>query len=100
MIPKIMRPYMVFLNIILQNTTIFRNANFKFTKFNWFVYLTEEFYRLNGIVDYIFKVLVPSLEKYNEFYRKLTDKVDFSEVTSSFSMEVIKQTSNLPLHYI
>jgi Lrp/AsnC family transcriptional regulator len=59
-----------------------------------------EFYRLSGTVDYIFKVLVPSIEKYNEFYKNLTDKVDFSEVTSSFSMEEIKQTSNLPLNYI
>ena len=59
-----------------------------------------EFYRLSGTVDYIFKVLVPSIEKYNEFYKKLTDKMDFSEVTSSFSMEEIKYTSTLPLNYI
>ncbi len=59
-----------------------------------------EFYRLSGTVDYIFKVLVPSIEKYNEFYKKLTDKIDFSEVTSSFSMEEIKYTSTLPLNYI
>ena len=59
-----------------------------------------EFYRLSGTIDYIFKVLVPSIEKYNEFYKKLTDKVDFSEVSSSFSMEEIKQTSDLPLKYI
>ncbi len=58
-----------------------------------------ELYRLSGTVDYIFKVLVPSIEKYNEFYKKLTDKIDFSEVTSSFSMEEIKYTSNLPLNY-
>ncbi len=59
-----------------------------------------ELYRLSGTVDYIFKVLVPSIEKYNEFYKKLTDKINFFEVTSSFSMEEIKQTSNLPLKYI
>ena len=59
-----------------------------------------ELYRLSGTVDYIFKVLVPSIEKYNEFYKKLTDKIDFFEVTSSFAMEEIKQTSNLPLKYI
>ena len=58
-----------------------------------------EFYRLSGTVDYIFKVLVPSIEKYNEFYKKLTDKVDFSEVTSSFSMEEIKYTNSLTLNY-
>ena len=59
-----------------------------------------ELYRLSGTVDYIFKVLVPSIEKYNEFYKRLTGKIDFFEVTSSFSMEEIKQTSNLPLKYI
>ena len=58
-----------------------------------------EFYRLSGTVDYIFKVLDPSIEKYNEFYKKLTDKVDFSEVTSSFSMEEIKYTNSLTLNY-
>ena len=59
-----------------------------------------ELYRLSGTVDYIFKVLVPSMEKYNEFYKKLTNNVDFFEVTTSFSMEEIKQTTNLPLKYI
>ena len=58
-----------------------------------------EFYRLSGTVDYIFKVLVPSIEKYNTFYKKLTDKVDFSEVTSSFSMEELKYTNSLTLNY-
>ena len=59
-----------------------------------------EFYRLSGTVDYIFKVLVPSIEIYNAFYKKLTDKVDFSEVTSSFSMEELKYTNSLTLNYI
>ncbi len=59
-----------------------------------------ELYRLSGTIDYMFKVLVPSIEKYNEFYEKLTRKIDFFEVTSSFAMEEIKQTSILPLKYI
>ena len=56
-----------------------------------------EFYRLSGSIDYLLKVLVPSIEKYDEFYKKLTDKVDLTDVSSSFSMEEIKQTSSLPL---
>ena len=59
-----------------------------------------EFYRLSGTTDYLLKVLVPSIEKFDEFYKKLTDKIDLSDVTTSFSMEEIKQTSNLPLNYI
>ena len=48
-----------------------------------------EFYRLSGSIDYLLKVLVPSIEKYDEFYKKLTDKVDLTDVSSSFSMEEI-----------
>jgi len=59
-----------------------------------------EFYRLSGTTDYLLKVLVPSIEKFDEFYKKLTDKIDLSDVTTSFAMEEIKQTSNLPLNYI
>ena len=59
-----------------------------------------EFYRLSGSVDYLLKVLVPSIEKFDEFYKKLTEKVDLSDVTTSFSMEEIKQTGSLPLDYI
>jgi len=59
-----------------------------------------EFYRLSGTTDYLLKVLVPSIDKFDAFYKKLTDKVDLSDVTTSFSMEELKQTSNLPLNYI
>jgi len=59
-----------------------------------------EFYRQSGTTDYLLKVLVPSIDKFDEFYKKLTDKVDLSDVTTSFSMEELKQTSNLPLNYI
>ena len=59
-----------------------------------------EFYRLSGTTDYLLKVLVPSIGKFDEFYKKLTDKIDLSDVTTSFAMEELKQTSNLPLNYI
>jgi len=59
-----------------------------------------EFYRLSGTTDYLLKVLVPSIDKFDEFYKKLTDKVELSDVSTSFSMEELKQTSNLPLNYI
>ena len=59
-----------------------------------------EFYRLSGTTDYLLKVLVPSIGKFDEFYKKLTDKIELSDVTTSFSMEELKQTSNLPLKYI
>ena len=58
-----------------------------------------EFYRLSGSIDYLLKVLVPSIEKYDEFYKKLTDEIDLTDVSTSFSMEEIKQTSTLPLEH-
>ena len=39
-------------------------------------------------------------KKFDEFYKKLTNKIDLSDVTTSFAMEEIKQTSALPLNYI
>ena len=59
-----------------------------------------EFYRLSGASDYLLKVLIPDIEKFDEFYKKLTNKIDLSDVTTSFAMEEIKQTSTLPLNYI
>ncbi len=59
-----------------------------------------EFYRLSGTIDYLLKVLVPSIEKFDEFYKKLTEKIDLSDVTTSFSMDEIKHTNKLPLKYI
>jgi Lrp/AsnC family transcriptional regulator len=59
-----------------------------------------EFYRLSGSIDYLLKVLVPSMDEYNTFYTKLTDQIDIFSVATSFSMEEIKQTSSLPLNYV
>ena len=55
---------------------------------------------MSGTTDNLLKVLVPSIDKFDAFYKKLTDKVDLSDVTTSFSMEELKQTSTLPLSYI
>jgi len=64
------------------------------------MYEVVEFYRLSGTTEYLLKVIVPSIDKFDEYYKKLTDKVDLSDVTTSYSMEDLKQPSNLPLHYI
>ena len=59
-----------------------------------------EFYRLSGNYDYLLKVLVPSIDKYDEFYKKLTSKIDITNYITSFSLEEIKNTSVLPLEYV
>ena len=59
-----------------------------------------EHYRLSGSIDYLLKIVVPSVTKFDEFYQDLTSKIDLTDVTTSFSMDEIKHTNKLPLKYI
>ena len=56
-----------------------------------------EFYRMSGDVDYLLRVVVPDIAAYDEFYKRLIEKVDLQDVSSSFAMEEIKYTTALPL---
>jgi Lrp/AsnC family transcriptional regulator len=58
-----------------------------------------EFYRMSGHVDYLLRVVVPDIEAYDRFYKKLIAKIELSDVSSSFAMEQIKYTTALPLDY-
>ena len=57
-----------------------------------------EIYRMSGEIDYLLRVAVSSIEAYDQFYKKLIDRVELSNVTSSFAMEQIKYTTALPLN--
>ena len=59
-----------------------------------------EFYRMSGEVDYLLRVVVPDIEAYDAFYKRLIAKIDISDVSTSFAMEQIKFTTTLPLSYI
>ncbi len=56
-----------------------------------------EFYRMSGDVDYLLKVIVPDIAAYDDFYRRLIQSIDLSDVSSNFAMEEIKFTTALPL---
>ncbi len=56
-----------------------------------------EAHRLAGDIDYILKVRVPNARAYDDFYRALIREVSIFNVTSSLSMEEIKNTTALPL---
>jgi Lrp/AsnC family transcriptional regulator len=58
-----------------------------------------EFYRMSGQVDYLLRVVVPDIERYDAFYKKLISKIELSDVSSSFAMEQIKYTTALPLEH-
>jgi Lrp/AsnC family transcriptional regulator len=58
-----------------------------------------EFYRMSGKVDYLLRVVVPDIEHYDAFYKRLISKIELSDVSSAFAMEQIKFTTSLPLDY-
>ena len=58
-----------------------------------------EFYRMSGQIDYLLRVVVPDIERYDFFYKRLIAKIELTDVSSAFAMEQIKFTTSLPLSY-
>ena len=59
-----------------------------------------EFYRMSGDVDYLLRVVVPDIAAYDAFYKRLIAKIEIRDVSSSFAMEQIKYTTEIPLDYM
>ena len=53
--------------------------------------------RESGQVDYLLRVVVPDIERYDAFYKKLIGTVPLKNVTLRFAMEKIKSTTMLPI---
>lgn len=56
-----------------------------------------ELHRLSGDTDYLLKLLVADVADYDRVYKKLIRSVRLEDVSSSFSMEEIKSTTEVPL---
>lgn len=59
-----------------------------------------EAYRLAGETDYLLRVVVPSIEVYDEVYKRLIARLEFRDVSSSIAMEELKFTTAVPLDYL
>ena len=59
-----------------------------------------EAYRTSGEIDYMLRVVVPSIDEYDAFYKRLIEAVDLYDVRTVFVMEKMKQTTALPLDYL
>ncbi|PZX13183.1 Lrp/AsnC family transcriptional regulator [Celeribacter halophilus] len=59
-----------------------------------------EAYRLTGTVDYILKVVVPDMARYDAVYKQMIQKLEFSQVNSMISMEELKFTTAIPTAYL
>ena len=56
-----------------------------------------EFYRMSGEVDYLLKIVCADIADYDRIYKKLIRGAKLFDVSSSFAMERIKSTTELPI---
>lgn len=54
-------------------------------------------HRMSGDLDYVLRVRVADVPAYDAFYKKLIAMVPLSDISASFVMEDIKDTTELPL---
>jgi Lrp/AsnC family transcriptional regulator len=57
-------------------------------------------YRTAGDLDYILKARVKDVEAYDGLYKRLIARIEMGDVSASFVMESLKETTEVPLDYI
>ena len=57
-------------------------------------------FRMTGDTDYLLHVVVPDMKAFDALYQRLIARIELSDVSSSFVMEELKQTTALPLDYV
>ena len=56
-----------------------------------------EFHRTSGDIDYLLRIVATDIRHYDEIYKSLIRDVDFADISSTFVMETIKATTELPI---
>lgn len=54
-------------------------------------------HRMTGDLDYVLRVRVADVPAYDAFYKRLTSRISVSDISASFVMEDIKDTTAVPL---
>jgi len=54
-------------------------------------------YRMTGDLDYVLRVRVADVPAYDAFYKRLIARISVSDISASFVMEEIKETTAVPL---
>ena len=54
-------------------------------------------HRMSGDIDYLLRVRVPNVKGYDRFYQRLISKIPIADISASFVMDDIKDTTALPL---
>lgn len=55
-------------------------------------------WRMSGDLDYVLRVRVTSVAGYDDFYKKLTALVPMTNVSASFVLEEMKETTQVPIN--
>ena len=74
------------------------------TKFNDIVIkydqITEVYRLASSSMDYLLKIVAPSIESYDKFQQKLINEFEFTHMTSNITLKEIKKNNHLPLDFI
>ena len=54
-------------------------------------------HRMSGDLDYVLRVRAENVKGYDVFYQRLIARVPISNISASFVMDDIKETTELPL---
>lgn len=54
-------------------------------------------YRMSGELDYLIRARVRDMQAYDRLYQRLIREVELADVTASFVMEELKETTALPV---
>ncbi len=57
----------------------------------------QSVYRMTGDLDYLIKVRIAGIGDYDNFYQQLVNLVKLSDVSASFVMEEIRETTAIPV---
>ena len=57
-------------------------------------------HRMSGDLDYVLRVQVADVKDYDRFYQRLIARVPIADVSASFVMEDLKNTTVLPIRPI
>jgi len=57
----------------------------------------QSVYRMTGDLDYLIKVRIAGINDYDQFYQRLVSLVALSDVSASFVMEEIRETTAIPV---
>ena len=54
-------------------------------------------YRMTGDLDYLLRVKLGDIQSYDQFYQRLIERVPSADISTSFVMEAITDTTEIPL---